>query len=126
MYQVNLKGDGLYQVLARGYGEELTLYDQTDEGETPMSLLLMALSSCVTMCIQGYYARQGQEQPVLAVSARYADEQFSLVITLPQELSPIQEQVLRRAIDQHCRVKRLLRDDIQVGLTFISSHQKGE
>ncbi|EHI69653.1 hypothetical protein ACVRY7_04935 [Streptococcus ictaluri] len=51
MYKSTIKGQGLYQTRTEGYGEAIDLFGTTDRGETPMSLMLIALSSCITMCV---------------------------------------------------------------------------
>ena len=52
MYQTTIKGDKRFHSLSEGYGAPVELFGYTDDGETPMSLVNIALASCVTMCLQ--------------------------------------------------------------------------
>lgn len=51
MYQTTIKGDKPYHFLSKGYGAPVELFGYTEDGETPMSLVNIALASCVTMCL---------------------------------------------------------------------------
>ena len=44
MYQTKITGNRLYHTVSKGYGDSVTLFGKTDQGETPMSLLVIALS----------------------------------------------------------------------------------
>lgn len=115
MYQTRIKGEGLYQASVEGYGKGLQLFGQTQDGETPMSLVNVALSSCITMCVQGYFARyQQKDQLELTVDSDYEPDKFQLTIHLAEPLSDGEQEKLLVYIDQHCRVKKLLRPDVEV------------
>ena len=63
MYQTTIKGDKRFHSLSEGYGAPVELFGYTEDGETPMSLVNIALASCVTMCLQSYFAKyQGIEE----------------------------------------------------------------
>lgn len=115
MYQTKISGQGLYRASTQGYGEQIDLFGKTSEGETPMSLVNIALAACVTMCVQGYFARQhGQEDLVLDVSSRYQEGTFQIRLHLAEPLSAGEKEQVLAYISQHCRVKKLLRDDVVV------------
>ncbi|MGT2829850.1 OsmC family protein [Streptococcus hillyeri] len=120
MYQTKITGDRLYHALSSGYGEPVETFGVIDEGETPMSLLVIALSSCVTMCVQGYYKRMhGLERFKMETLASYDDGKFELNIQLPaQLLSETDQEALRDYANRHCRVKQLLRENVTVSMTF--------
>ena len=63
MYQTTIKGDKRFHSLSEGYGAPVELFGYTEDGETPMSLVNIALASCLTMCLQSYFAKyQGIEE----------------------------------------------------------------
>ncbi len=47
MYQTTIKGDKRFHSLSEGYGAPVELFGYTEDGETPMSLVNIALASCV-------------------------------------------------------------------------------
>lgn len=49
MYQITIKGDKRFHSLSEGYGSPVELFGYTEYGETPVSLVNIALASCVTM-----------------------------------------------------------------------------
>lgn len=115
MYKTTIKGDRLYHTVSDGYGEAVELFGATEEGETPMSLVNLALASCVTMCVQSYLAKkEGLEEVSVTVKGSYEADAFSLLIDLPLTLSEQKEADLLAYVDQFCRVKKLLREDLQV------------
>lgn len=120
MYQTKITGDKLYHALSTGYGAPIETFGDVSQGETPMSLLVIALSSCVTMCVQGYYKRHhGLEALDMETTASYEDGRFSLQIFLPaQLLAETDQDALKAYANRHCRVKALLREDVVVNTTF--------
>ncbi|MGT2925925.1 OsmC family protein [Streptococcus cuniculipharyngis] len=119
MYQTSIIGQGLYRAKARGYGQELDLFGNTAAGETPMSLVNVALASCVTMCAQGYFARYHEQDNVpIEVTSSYEAEQFILLLTCSQPLKEEHKRALTAYIEQHCRVKKLLNDTIGISITI--------
>ncbi len=122
MYQTKIKGDKLYHVVSEGYGSPVELFGAVENGETPMSLLNIALASCVTMCAQGYFKRKhGIVQMPIQVESCYANDTFQLKMTLPDPLTDEQEKELLDYVNQQCRVKKLLRTDvaIQLEITYL-------
>ncbi|WP_161980032.1 OsmC family protein [Streptococcus sp. S784/96/1] len=120
MYQTKITGDKLYHAVSSGYGTPVETFGTTDDGETPMSLLVIALSSCVTMCVQGYYKRRhGLESLKMETHTSYDDGKFELTIQLPaQLLAETNQEALRDYADRYCRVKSLLREDVIVSMMF--------
>lgn len=120
MYQTKIKGDRLYHALSSGYGESVETFGFVEDGETPMSLLVIALSSCMTMCVQGYYKRMYDLEVFdMEVLASYNEDIFNLTVKLPaQLLSQADQEDLRAYANRHCRVKRLLREDVRVAMSF--------
>ena len=107
MYQTTVKGDKRFHSLSEGYGAPVELFGYTDDGETPMSLVNIALASCVTMCLQSYFAKyQGIEELAIQVDSNYED----LILENEQELLAF--------VDDFCRVKKLFREDIQVDISL--------
>lgn len=79
MYQTTIKGDKRFHSLSEGYGAPVELFGYTEDGETPMSLVNIALASCVTMCLQSYFAKyQGIE-----------DLLFKLIPTMKNTISSL-------------------------------------
>lgn len=121
MYQAQIKGDRLYHSVSEGYGASVELFGDTSQGETPMSLVNIALASCVTMCVQGYYKRRHQlENVAITVDTIYDEGQFHLKIQLPSELlAQTDTSALQAYANTHCRVKQLLREDIAITLDIV-------
>lgn len=118
MYKTRIKGQGLYQVTSEGYGQPIRLFGQTQEGETPMSLVNVALSSCITMCAQGYFSRYHQKNPLaITVDSQYESDCFQVSLDLAERLSASEKDKLLAYIDQHCRVKQLFHQEVSVVLT---------
>lgn len=119
MYQTKILGDRLYHAKSKGHSQPVETFGTTDEGETPMSLLNISLASCVTMCIQGYYKRQeGIEEMAVSVDATYEDEIFNLLIEIDLKLTESDKENLIDYINRFCRVKKLLRSDIEINYSF--------
>lgn len=120
MYQIKMTGDYPYHAISSGYGEPVETFGVVEEGETPMTLLVIALSSCVTMCVQDYYKRRhGLESFKMETLASFEDDKFELTLKLPaQLLSETDQEVLRDYVNRYCRVKQLLREDVTVMMTF--------
>lgn len=120
MYQTQVRGEGLFEAVSTGYGAPVVTYGVTEKGETPVSLLLIALSSCVTMCVQGYYAsKEGKKEVVVTVDGQLRGEEIVLQITVDEELSAEKEAALLAYIAAKCRVKQLLRPDLEIEYQFI-------
>ena len=52
-----------------------------------MSLVNIALASCVTMCLQSYFAKyQGIEELAIQVDSNYEEDHFTLANHLPEDL----------------------------------------
>ena len=97
----------------------MELFGYTEDGETPMSLVNIALASCVTMCLQSYFAKyQGIEELAIQVDSNYEEDHFTLAIHLPEDLILENEQELLAFVDNFCRVKKLFREDIQVDISL--------
>ncbi len=113
VYQIKVKGDKLYHTVSEGYGQSVELFGFTKDGETPMSLVNIALASCVTMCVQGYFARFHQETVVSSlVDSTYDKGNFNLKIGIAYELDEEMKAAILTYIDQQCRVKKILREDL--------------
>lgn len=119
MYQTTISGDRLYHTVSTGYGEPVELFGAVDNGETPMSLLNIALASCVTMCVQGYFKRFKNivKMPV-EVTASYEEERFSLMILLEEAVNQAEKEAILTYVSEQCRVKKLLRPDVAVTIAF--------
>jgi salt-stress induced protein len=84
-----------------------------------MSLVNIALASCVTMCLQSYFAKyQGIEELAIQVDSNYEEGHFTLAIHLPKDLILENEQELLAFVDNYCRVKKLFREDIKVDISL--------
>ncbi|MDV5972686.1 hypothetical protein FMV2238Y02_03450 [Streptococcus canis] len=119
MYQAKITGNSLYHTVSEGYGEAITLFGKTDQGETPMSLLVIALSSCVTMCVQGFYHRQfKQDKLAISVAASYEEETFELLVRIDDALDDKKKADLLAYIGTYCRVKQLLKPEVTVAITL--------
>ncbi|WP_314677079.1 OsmC family protein [uncultured Streptococcus sp.] len=120
MYQTTIKGDKRYHSLSEGYGAPVELFGYTEDGETPMSLVNIALASCVTMCLQSYFAKfQGIEELAIQVDSSYEEGHFKLGIHLPKDLNVDNEQEILAFVDNYCRVKKLFREDIEVDISLV-------
>lgn len=119
MYQTTIKGDKRYHSFSEGYGAPVELFGYTEDGETPMSLVNIALASCVTMCLQSYFAKfQGKEELAIRVDSSYEEGHFKLKIHLPEDLAIENEDKLLAFVDEFCRVKKLFREDIVVDISL--------
>ncbi|HEL9633211.1 TPA: OsmC family protein [Streptococcus suis] len=119
MYQTTVKGEGLFQALSQGYGDPVRTFGVTDKGETPVSLVNIGLAACVTMCVQGYYASQeGNKTMPVQVACQLEDGKFDLKIALAEQVSAEKQAAILAYVDQKCRVKALLREDISYHVEF--------
>lgn len=116
MYQSRVMGQGLFEACSQGYGQAIETFGETARGETPMSLVNIALASCVTMCVQGYFAKRHDHQAnAVLVDATYDEAVgFDLCISLPEGLPAFEVAELEAYILTNCRVKALLRPDLDV------------
>lgn len=118
MYETKIIGQGLYRAVSQGYGQPIETFGKTEDGETPMSLVNLALASCVTMCAQGYFkTSRGLDDFPVDVTASYTGEGFRLLIHLREALASSDEKALLDYVDQKCRVKQLLRPDLPVKIS---------
>ncbi|MGU7901361.1 OsmC family protein [Streptococcus suis] len=119
MYQTKVKGDALFQATSAGYGNPITSFGVTEKGETPVSLVNIALAACVTMCVQGYYASQeGNKTMPVQVSSQLEDRQFEVSIRLAEKVSEEKQAAILAYVEQKCKVKALLSDDISFAIHF--------
>lgn len=119
MYQTRVKGTRLFQATSEGYGEPIDTFGVTEKGETPVSLINIALAACVTMCVQGYYASQeGNKVMPVHVESQLDQDQFCLIIGIGEALTAEKQEKILSYVDQKCKVKGLLREDIEVKIVF--------
>lgn len=120
MYQTEISGDYLYHTTSKGYGESVELFGVTEDGETPMSLLNIALASCVSMCIQSYFNlyHKISEMP-LKVDATYENRAFTLNCYLENELATDEEVKIMKFVKSKCRVSQVLAEDVQIKINFL-------
>ncbi|KHD43893.1 OsmC family protein [Streptococcus hongkongensis] len=119
MYQAKVTGDRLYHAQSESYGSSIELFGHTKDGNTPMSLMVIALGACVTMCIQGFYKRYHSIDVMpITVDTSFENDQFSQTIQLPEKLDKETDQALRDYISKHCNVKKILRQDLKITLEF--------
>ncbi|HFH9839959.1 TPA: OsmC family protein [Streptococcus suis] len=119
MYQTTVKGEGLFQAVSQGYGEPVRTFGVTEKGETPVSLVNIGLAACVTMCVQGYYASQeGNKTMPVQVSSQLEDRQFEVSIRLAEKVSEEKQAAILAYVEQKCKVKVLLSDDISFAIHF--------
>ncbi|AWX95874.1 OsmC family peroxiredoxin [Streptococcus suis] len=119
MYQTTVKGEGLFQAVSQGYGEPVRTFGVTEKGETPVSLVNIGLAACITMCVQGYYASQeGNKTMPVQVSSQLEDRQFEVSIRLAEKVSEEKKAAILAYVEQKCKVKALLSDDISFDIHF--------
>lgn len=119
MYQTKVSGDRLYHAKSQGYGESIELFAMPEDGDTPMSLVVIALGACVTMCIQGYYKRiHAVDVLPITIETSFESNSFHLTVQLPEQLDKETELALRRYIDRNCNVKKVLRQDLIFNVHF--------
>ncbi|EGJ26782.1 OsmC family protein [Streptococcus porcinus] len=119
MYQTEIRGDYLYHTKSKGYGAEIELFGATDDGETPMSLLNIALASCVTMCIQSYFKTyEKMDELSLKTESHYDNRAFTLTVHMKVQLSQQQQNQLMAFIKKKCRVSKLLAPDVAIKIDF--------
>lgn len=119
MYQTKIIGDSLYHATSAGYGQGIELFGAVENGETPMSLVNIALASCVTMCVQGYFWKEHKLNKVaIETDCQYEEGVFQLQVAIDYPLTPtLKEEILAYAAE-FCRVKKLFREDILVEMTI--------
>lgn len=119
MYQTTVSGESLFQAISQGYGEPVRTFGVTEKGETPVSLVNIGLAACVTMCVQGYYASQeGNNTMPVQVACQLEDRRFELRIAVAEQVSAEKQAAILAYVDQKCRVKALLSDDISYHIVF--------
>ncbi|NQG97609.1 OsmC family peroxiredoxin [Streptococcus suis] len=119
MYQTTVKGESLFQAISQGYGEPIRTFGVTEKGETPVSLVNIGLAACVTMCVQGYYASQeGNKTMPVQVACQLEDRRFELNIAVAEQVSPEKQEAILAYVEQKCKVKALLSDDIEYEIAF--------
>ncbi|WP_423105230.1 OsmC family protein [Avibacterium avium] len=119
MYQTEIRGDYLYHTKSKGYGAEIELFGVTDDGETPMSLLNIALASCVTMCVQSYFKTyEKMDELSLKTESHYDDRTFIITVHMKVQLSRQEQDQLIAFIKQKCRVSKLLAPDVAIKIDF--------
>ncbi|MBL6538946.1 OsmC family protein [Streptococcus suis] len=119
MYQTTVSGESLFQAISQGYGEPVRTFGVTEKGETPVSLVNIGLAACVTMCVQGYYASQeGNKTMPVQVSSQLEDRQFEVSIRLAEKVSEEKQASILAYVEQKCKVKALLSDDISFDIHF--------
>lgn len=121
MYHTKITGDRLYHTSSQGYGQPVELFGQTTDGETPVSLLNIALAACLTMCAQSYFKTQHQLETLdmeLTSDLDYERKHFTLTLTLTlpsqHQLTLAQEADLRAHMITHCRVKTFFSEQVQI------------
>lgn len=122
MYQTEISGDYLYHTTSKGYGSSVELFGVTEDGETPMSLLNIALASCVTMCLQSYFNlyHKISEMPV-KVNAIYDNRAFQLTIRLQNEIDKDEKEKIVAFVKRKYRVSQLLADDVSLMINFVTN-----
>lgn len=119
MYQTIVKGERLFQTSSQGYGDPITTFGVTDQGETPVSLVNIALAACVAMCIQGYYASQeGNKTMPVQVESQLENQHFRLNIGIGEEVALEKQKEILAYIEQKCKVKALLKEDVMIETRF--------
>ncbi|MCU9534060.1 OsmC family protein [Streptococcus sp. CSL10205-OR2] len=122
MYQTKIIGDRLFHVKSEGYGDSVELFGVKQQGETPMSLVNIALGSCITMCVQGYFKKHHHLNEVpIEVSSSYEDDHFSLTVAIHHPYNQEESGAILAYIDDYCRVKKLLRDDVKVDISLLKT-----
>ncbi|WP_170242139.1 OsmC family protein [Streptococcus suis] len=120
MYQTIVKGDALFQATSAGYGNPITSFGLTERGETPVSLVNIALAACVTMCVQGYYASQENNKTMpVQVESQLENDRFDLTIAIAEAVSSEKQAAILAYVDKKCNVKVLLREDLTINTTFV-------
>lgn len=120
MYQTKVKGDALFQVTSAGYGNPITSFGVTEKGETPVSLVNIALAACVTMCVQGYYASQENNKTMpVQVESQLENDRFDLTIAIAEAVSSEKQAAILAYVDKKCNVKVLLREDLTINTSFV-------
>ncbi|MFU2164737.1 OsmC family peroxiredoxin [Streptococcus pluranimalium] len=122
-YQTRIKGDRLYHAISEGYGAPIELFGFTKEGETPMSLVTIALTSCITMCVQGYFTRFHQKKMVaILADTSYDDGVFKVQVRIAHALDQTMVSEILAYVDEQCRVKKILRDDLVYEISLEENH----
>lgn len=120
MYQTIVKGDALFQATSAGYGNPITSFGLTEKGETPVSLVNIALAACVTMCVQGYYASQENNKTIpVQVESQLENDRFDLTIAIAEAVSSEKQAAILTYVDKKCNVKVLLREDLTINTSFV-------
>lgn len=120
MYQTKIIGDRLFHVTSEGYGDSVELFGVKQQGETPMSLVNIALGSCIAMCVQGYFKKNHHLNEVpIEVSSSYEDNHFSLTVAIHHSYNQEESGAILAYIDDYCSVKKLLRNDIKIDISLL-------
>lgn len=123
IYQTKVRGEQLFEAQSESYGQPVTTFGMTDQGDTPVSLVTLALASCVSMCIQGYFAKVQQNKAIkVEVDVTFDDDnnQMSLRAVLDQPITTELETALLAYIDDKCKVKKMLHPDLMISIGFQS------
>ncbi|MGT2932470.1 OsmC family protein [Streptococcus catagoni] len=126
MYQTKINSIGYLQTSSQAYGESVELFADTDLGETPMSLVTIALASCVNMCVQSFfYHRFSQKDVQVRTNAQLSERSVFLQIEIlgQDTLEVASKEQLISFIESHCKVKKLLATDIHFDYEFSGSKE---
>ncbi len=124
MYQTRLYSEEMFQMTTDSYGDPITIYGHTNDGDSPVSLLVNALGACISMCVQSFYAhRLSKTNLSIETDVKLTDNvDFMICLTLETDhrLTDSQEKELFLFIDNYCKVKKLLSSDLSFhyNLTF--------
>ncbi|HFI0140613.1 TPA: OsmC family protein [Streptococcus suis] len=101
-------------------GDPITSFGVTEKGETPVSLVNIALAACVTMCVQGYYASQENNKTMpVQVESQLENDRFDLTIAIAEAVSSEKQAAILAYVDKKCNVKVLLREDLTINTSFV-------
>lgn len=122
MYHTKINGTKRFSLQSKGYGESIQLYGDTKQGETPVSLLNIALASCVGMCVQSYFYQKSKEEIEINVLSDFEPEkkETNLLIQVNQKITAELENDLLVFIEEKCRVKKVLHQDFVWVIRFES------
>lgn len=85
-------------------------------GTSPMGILNVALSSCIIMCIRGYYIKNKIKDVNIEITNEYEENRYNVLAEINRKIDENEEKAIREYIKEKCNVSKMLKESIEINI----------
>lgn len=114
MYKTITERTGTFKAISKIDNNEYRADKDRIEGTTPVGILTSALSTCICMCVEGYFFKKGNRNVSVRIESEYENFVFNIKTYVNEKVDEIIEEEILAYVEKMCTVSKMISKEVSI------------